>query len=66
MSDRNCACIHDDARACFLIRNPDCNRFSDVPWPHDLYEVCFDEECECSCHDLGEDEYLDSVDEYVR
>lgn len=25
-----------------------------------------DEVCECICHDLGEDEYYNSLDEYVR
>jgi hypothetical protein len=51
MSDRKCACVHSDARACFLGRHPECRRLSDVPGPYDAYEATLDQDCECSCHD---------------
>lgn len=43
-----CCCRHHDARACYLSRYPECNRFSDDD--SSFYWDTMDDECECSCH----------------
>jgi hypothetical protein len=55
--NRRCACVHPDAHECAVIREgrhlrtePDIGCFGGGFW------VAKDVECECVCHDLGEDE----------
>lgn len=58
-----CACKSDDARQCFLLRHPECLRNSDDT--DGMYDQSIDEECECGCHEMTEQEYWDSLDEYT-
>lgn len=55
-SERKCACLHVDARACFLARHPECMRMSDDIGL--MYDKAIDCDCECACHCEG-DELLD-------
>ena len=59
----DCACKSVDARQCFLLRHPECRRNTDT---EGLYDETMDEECECGCHEMTEQEYWDSLDEYVK
>lgn len=56
-----CACKHNDARQCFLLRHPECKRRSDDTGT--MYDEAIDCECECSCHHWDEDEYYASMEE---
>lgn len=62
----DCACVHDDARQCFLTRHPECRRYSDDTHPSNQYEQAIDETCDCFCHQPDEDDYFETLGDLVQ
>ena len=60
-SERTCACRSVDAKECIRIRYP-------RPIADDIDRDALDwddERCECVCHEMDEDEYMDWAEEHA-